>query len=120
MLVNLSNHPSTQWSDSQRNAAIEQYGGIKDLQFPMISPDADTETVSQLAADYCKIVLDLKVDDCFAVHVMGEMSFTYSIVGKLKSNGISCILSTTERNVVDNADGSKTVFFNFVRFREYM
>ena len=50
---------------------------------------------------------------------MGEMTFTYNLVQKLNSYGHYCVASTTERVAVENPDGSKTVQFEFVQFREY-
>ncbi|MDZ7879495.1 MAG: hypothetical protein U5L45_17595 [Saprospiraceae bacterium] len=33
MLLNLSNHPSVSWTKQQFDAAVEQYGSIKDVPF---------------------------------------------------------------------------------------
>ena len=56
--------------------------------------------------------------DIKAVHIMGEMNFTYALVNKLKANGIKCVASTTKRETVEE-NGVKISKFNFVRFREY-
>ena len=53
-----------------------------------------------------------------AVHIMGEMNFTYSLVSKLKAHNIRCVASTTKRETVEEND-VKISKFNFVRFREY-
>lgn len=50
---------------------------------------------------------------------MGEMTFTYALVKRLKEAGIRCVASTTKRICTENADGSRTSQFNFVRFRDY-
>ena len=54
-----------------------------------------------------------------AVHLMGEMTFTYALAQKLKNAGIPCVASTTVREVIDHGDGRKEAQFRFVRFRPY-
>lgn len=115
MLLNLSNHPSATWPDNQKNAAIEKYQTIEDLAFPPIDPTADEDAVNQLMEEYEIKVRKLNPK---AVHIMGEMTFTYRIVNRLKSIGIPCIASTTNRKVTEK-DGIKTSVFEFVRFRSY-
>jgi len=119
MLINLSNHPSEKWSKKQLNATLE-YGQILDMAFPAIDPAASTEEIEALAnAYYAEIVNIFKDrDDNCAVHLMGELTFTFALVQKLQKKGIKCIASTTQRLVTDNGP-SKTVEFNFCRFREY-
>jgi hypothetical protein len=53
-----------------------------------------------------------------AVHIMGEMTFTFALVNLLKEVGIKCIASTTKRNV-EEIDGKHVSTFQFVQFREY-
>ena len=50
---------------------------------------------------------------------MGEMTFVFRMVKLLKRRKIKCVASTTERNVIEHEDGSKTFHFEFVQFREY-
>jgi hypothetical protein len=50
---------------------------------------------------------------------MGEMTFTFTLVKKLKQAGIPCLASTMER-LVKEEDGKKIVEFKFVQFREYV
>lgn len=118
IFVNLSNHPSASWSPEQRRAA-EEYGEIVDMSFPSISPGADRESIMELTEDFLNGILELSSSADVAVHIMGEMTFTYALVERLKSMGIVCVASTTERLAVENPDGSKTVSFDFVRFRQY-
>jgi hypothetical protein len=122
MLVNLSNHPSERWNNTQMNAAIQQYRNVKDITFPNILPTATTEEVQRMAKSYVhqiQILAQNETNQPFAVHVMGEMTFIYRIVLLLHRSNIKCIASTTERNTIENPDGSKTFLFNFVRFRAY-
>lgn len=115
ILVNISNHPSSDWTHKQRDVAINKYGKIEDIQFPKIDPLSESDEVEQLAAKYAQRIEDLQ--PC-VVHVMGEMIFTYKLVSILKENGIMCIASTTNR-ISDMSGDIKTSIFDFVGFREY-
>ena len=118
MLLNFSNHPFSLWEERQVEAA-RQYGEIVDMTFPSIDPDASSETIRELADSYVNDILQIAKDRDVTVHVMGEMTFMFSVVMLLKEKGIRCVASTTERIVTENADGSKTSEFSFVGFREY-
>jgi len=113
MLLNLSNHPSASWSPAQLAAAG---GNVVDLVFPQVAPDGDEAYIESLANEYLDKIL--KMNDIKAVHIMGEMNFTYSLVSKLKAHNIRCVASTTKRETVEE-NGVKISKFNFVRFREY-
>ena len=121
MLINLSNHASSAWSEQQMQAANEQYGDIVDMAFPAIDPWADEADVDELANVFLSKIKLLANDKntTAVVHLMGEFSFTYALVNKLKAEGIDAIVSTSERQAEMNADGSKTIRFDFVRFRKY-
>lgn len=119
MLINLSNHPSEKWQKKQIIAA-EVYGVVSDLPFPSIDPFASIDDISEQADQYSGEILSLLKGQTgtSAVHLMGELTFCYALVHKLQQNGIKCIASTTKRLVTENGN-SKTVEFNFCRFREY-
>lgn len=120
MLLNLSNHPSAKWSEAQRQAALEQYGEIRDLPFPQIPPEADTEEVRRLAEEYETQIRQLADDrPRFVVHVMGELTFTFILVNRLLSIGIPCVASASKRIVIEESGGHKISQFNFVKFRSY-
>lgn len=116
MLLNLSNHPSASWPEEQLTAAIEKYNSVEDLAFPQINPEWDSDQIEQLAEEYEIKVRKLNPT---AVHLMGEMTFTYKLVNRLKAIGIPCIASTTERIATEDGNGNKTSVFQFVRFRMY-
>lgn len=116
MLLNLSNHPSQQWSEAQQQTARTQYGSIEDLPFPAIDPKSSSAAIQQLAQDYCERIVALQPQ---AVHIMGEMTFTCTLVRLLQAQGMVCIASTSQRNVVVEANGKKTVQFDFEQFRVY-
>lgn len=116
MLLNLSNHPSDQWEKAQRQTAIAQYGKIEDLAFPNIDPQSSSKAIQRLAMDYCQQIVELQPQ---AVHVMGEITFTFTLVRLLQKQEISCIASTSQRKVLTEANGQKTVLFEFEQFRGY-
>lgn len=116
MLVNLSNHPVDKWTDEQRNIATMQYGDIVDMPFPAINPHADELSLKQEASYYIDLILQMKPT---AVHIMGELTFTFYIVSQLKKHDILCIASTTHRIVMEQDNQTKTITFQFAGFRAY-
>ncbi|MEE3384455.1 MAG: CRISPR-associated protein [Prevotella sp.] len=118
MLLNFSNHPSSLWEERQVEAT-RQYGEIADMPFPSIDPGVSSETVKEMAKSYVHDILQIAKNHDVTVHVMGEMTFVFSVVTQLEEKGIRCVASTTERIVKDNDDGTKTSEFSFVGFREY-
>jgi hypothetical protein len=121
MLINLSNHPSANWSVSQL-AEAAKYGQVVDLPFPVINPEADSSEIMHLAESFevkVKQMLSNKNTELNAVHLMGELTFCFALVNRLQKVGITCLASTTSRLAVDFTDGTKTSRFDFIRFREY-
>ena len=119
MFINLTNHPSANWSCLQREEAL-RFGKIVDMPFPVILPNASSVEVQLLAETYVsKVMEEMMQEQCIVVHIMGEMTFTYKVVSLLKEEGITCLASTTERNVIIEPDGKKISEFTFVQFREY-
>jgi len=122
MLINLSNHPSDKWNAAQTEAALNGYAEIRDLPFPQINPEADTDTIRALAKEYLHKAETLFTESktgANAVHIMGELTFVYAFVSLATAKQIACVASTTVRNVLEESGGQKTVQFNFVRFRNY-
>lgn len=116
MLLNLSNHPSVNWPANQKEVAISKYSTIEDLSFPQIPPTMDEDELNKIVEEYEIKVRQL---DPTAVHLMGEMTFTFRLVTRLKSIGIPCIASTTERIAAEDKNGNKISLFKFVNFRNY-
>jgi len=125
MLINLSNHPSANWSEQQIEAAKEQFGNIKDLPFPQIDPSANPFQVAKMAENYFNRIRKMFNDAGIitlansAVHIMGELTFCHVLIGLLHKKGYKCVASTTERSIIEEKDGRKTAQFTFVQFREY-
>lgn len=124
MLLNFSNHPSSQWPEKQMNEAIRLFDGVIDLEFPQISPFASEEDIINLSKLYLSKIIEFKnLYPQFAVHIMGEFTFTYRMIYLLQQHNIPCYASTTERTtleVTENHIVKKTTIFNFVKFRKYI
>lgn len=119
LLINLSNHPYDEWSEEQRKAA-EAYGRCEDIAFPKVDPMASAEDIDRLAEDYLAKIEERTVAHHVTVHLMGEMCLVVALVQKLKSRGIACVASTTNRIVEQLPDGTKKVTFDFQQFRPYL
>lgn len=117
VLINLTNHPSSNWDEKQIQAA-KVHGEIKDLSFPCIEPNESSENIVHLTEKYVSYIQEQSQFFDVTVHVMGEMTFTYAVVSRLKELGIRCVASTTERTVKEE-DGKKISEFRFVQFRDY-
>ncbi|MFW5525786.1 MAG: TIGR02221 family CRISPR-associated protein [Prevotella sp.] len=119
VFVNLSNHPSADWSEEQKKAALV-YGGIIDVPFPSV-PSSCSDKAMQKLADKAVGAVGKAAYPAreVTVHVMGEMTLTYRIVNKLKARGIRCLASTSDRVANDLGNGEKISQFHFVEFREY-
>jgi hypothetical protein len=117
MFINLTNHPSSGWSEAQL-AAAHQYGDIVDMSFPIVEPYFTKDDILRLVKECMEVIMGMRDGDT-VVHVMGEMTFTHNLVNALEEADIICLASTTERNIVMTPDGKKLSEFKFVQFREY-
>lgn len=118
-LINLSNHPSSSWSNSQLQTALTHFGDITDIPFPEIDPEWDNVQIAELAQTYFQKIREMAMNAVPVVHIMGEYSFCFALVGLLKDEGIQAVVSTSKRQSVMHDDGTKTIKFDFVRFRNY-
>ena len=119
MFINLTNHPSSGWSEEQLKAAHQYSDHILDMKFPDIKPEYSTAMVKKFADVMVGIITTTCKSEKPVVHIMGEMTYTYHVVSLLKEQGITCVASTTERLVKMTPDGKKISEFKFVQFREY-
>jgi hypothetical protein len=121
MLINLSNHPFEKWDDAHKQAAFSHYGIVEDFAFPEVNPNADTDEVTRLAAEYlsaCITKLETTDGKKDAIHISGEPCFLFQFVTLAKAQGILCVSSTTRR-LVTSEGKIKTSVFQFVNFRKY-
>lgn len=120
MLINISNHPITTWSNEQIAMAKSLWGDVCDVALPNISPHLDGAEVLQKAETdvekYSSIIRGY--DNNSAFHIMGESVYCFHIIRLLKERGNTVVASTTERDVSYNGE-EKVSHFNFVKFREY-
>jgi hypothetical protein len=120
MFVNLSNHPSTNWSEAQAASAREIGGEIHDISFPEIPGSWDTSQVTCLAEELANRIFALSPE---AVMVQGEATAVYWIVRDLCCKGVLCYAATSRRvaHMVSTFEGAtvKQSEFEFVRFRRY-
>ena len=116
MLINLSNHPLCNWTPEQKALAEERYSTIIDMPFPAIDPYANEASLKEFAQTYIDNILAMKPS---AVHIMGELTFTFYLVKQLHAKGICCIASTTARIVTEKDHLTKTTTFQFASFRPY-
>ena len=114
MFINFSNHPSSSWSESQLLAA-KQYGEVKDIAFPSISPSLSPEQTKKLAQQYINEIISLQPT---CIMIQGEFTFVHYIVNTLKEHNIKCVAACTER-IVKEEGNKKISEFSFVQFREY-
>ena len=119
MLVNFTNHPCSQWSESQKKAA-ERYGSVVDLAFPQVDPGCDEAALDALALQYAAQLRALAPD---AVLCQGEFTLAYRVTRLLLEEGIPVLAACTRRRVQEtiSPDGSvvRHSIFVFERFRCY-
>lgn len=121
LFLNLSNHPSGLWKKHQKAAAL-QWGEIVDVPFPNIPPEWTNEEVETLVEEYvekCLALEEAKNGAIAAIHLMGEMTFTFKLLQRLKEMDITVLASTTERLSSQDEKGNKVTVFNFIQFRKY-
>jgi len=119
MLINLSNHPSSLWSKEQYSTAIDKFGSVIDLEFPVIDPEGDEDYIERMTDEFYFKIKDLrKEEETITVHIMGEQTFCHALINKLTRIGIPCVASTTKRKV-KIVENQKVSEFQFVRFRYY-
>jgi hypothetical protein len=111
MLINLSNHPSSQWGEAQFSAAQNQFGDIVDVAFPQVPANATSADVLLLAKLVLGEILALN-EGVHHIHVMGEMSFVFAFVKLAQQKGLTCWVSCTER-LAEEKDGKKITTFVF-------
>ncbi|MDE6435188.1 MAG: hypothetical protein K2L07_13270 [Lachnospiraceae bacterium] len=120
MLLNLTNHPSSDWSFSQLESAIERWDTVVDIPFPDAPADFDEDQIIQLAETIVKKAVVLHPD---AVLCQGEMTLAFSLVHMFHAYGIPAYAATSCRQskeeVKEDGETQKQSIFRFVKFRKY-
>lgn len=129
ILINISNHPSSKWSEKQK----EGWDEIIDIPFPNVPPQNDTAQVVNSVLDFVgkevtPTVLGLQSkyageDYDYSFFIAGEQTFTLYLIMSIKNycGFVNLAIPTTERKVVEKQEGDKTLkesVFEFVRWRE--
>ena len=121
VFVNVSNHPSDNWSKEQLKAARQYGDSILDIPFPEIDPNCTDQEMDALVNETFAEIMKIDAD---WVMVQGEYVFTYRLVQKLQGQNKHVVASQTKRFVREetNAEGhTQTVReFRFAGFREYL
>ena len=118
LLINLSNHPYHLWKDPQK-AKAEVYGKCIDMAFPAVSSTASKSDIDSLSNEFLLNILEYTSTYEVTIHLMGEMTFCFSLLQKLNKLHIPAIASTTERICKESNNSTKESVFDFIRFREY-
>jgi hypothetical protein len=118
VFINLSNHPSNNWSPKQCDAALSLAERIMDIPFPNVPPTHSLAAVREMVKGALVQIEDaapcLWAD--IVLHVMGEASFIAQMVLSAPEE-MELVCSTTERVSVEKEDGTKVSVFTFCKFR---
>lgn len=120
MLINLSNHPHTKWSEAQRQEALERWHMVEDRPFPDVDPRMEPATLARVAAD---IANEIAARHPQAVLCQGEYTMTYALVKELQRRGLRVVAAVSARKSTEetgpNGETVKRSVFRFVAFRPY-
>lgn len=124
VFLNISNHPSTTWSETQLEASklIDSKAQIVDFPFPLVDPTWSTIEVKEAAKhtwNQIQALLNTRDQKVIAAMIAGEPIMCSYLVGLLKHVEIKCYSATTTREVQMDENGVKQSTFTFVRFREW-
>ena len=115
LFINFSNHPSDTWTTPQTSAALAYADQIIDIPFPAVDPTMDERGIYDLAD---KMTSEIMTMNPAAVLCQGEFGLCFSVVRRLQKAGVQVLYACSERKV--RVEGStKTVQFDFVKFRRY-
>jgi hypothetical protein len=121
MLINLSNHPSAEWGEYQKNEVSKRFGEIIDIQLPIVPPEANEEDILEIAKkykdkiDYVFSNIELKGKNENGVNLMGEMTFYFARMFLKYNNNFYA--STTP--VDEEVNKKRQKEFKFIKFRKY-
>ncbi|MEM6318140.1 MAG: TIGR02221 family CRISPR-associated protein [Bacteroidota bacterium] len=110
-LLNVSHHPFAHWSTAQRQLAQQQFGSVRDLAFPEVDAALSPTAFNALVEQYYRQIKQLRPQ---AVHIMGELTFTYALVRRLKGEGVVCLASVVHRQIGQSED--RTIDYDFRKY----
>ena len=120
-LYNISNHPSVDWGEEQR----EGWDEIYDVPFPQVDPTLSWRQVEKIAdellhnndLDGCLANLEEGIWDRDEIFIMIQGEFTLSFILYQYLERIGHVAIPTTQRVETIKDGVKTSIFKFVRWR---
>jgi len=123
MFINVSNHPSTRWSEEQFKAAHAISDTIVDIPFPNVPANETHVTgIAHGIIDSVYSVLKGELPKDTTVMVSGELSVSFYAIQSLLRRGFKVVVACSERISQEQVqpDGStkKVAVFKFVQFRE--
>lgn len=127
LFVNVSNHPSSTWSVEQKQAALKGGRMLVDIPFPSVPPTATRNDIRDMGYELIHTIDDTIAnyggsESTTTITIVGEFSLTIFVIVKIRIllPGLNIVVATSERNTVINEDGSKTIRFEFVQFRQIL
>jgi hypothetical protein len=118
-LINLSNHPSDDWSVEQKALWAE----IIDIGFPDIDPTATADDIFELATQYAsrvKVEIAEDMDTPFYLHLAGEYTFCYLLSAQLINViplAVACTARMKTEEITPTGVVKSTTQFKFVQWR---
>jgi hypothetical protein len=118
-LINLSNHPSGDWSNEQKS----QWADIIDIKFPDISPSATVEEVQELVSQYVsriKVEIMEDAETPLFLHLAGEYTFCYLLNAQLSDIiplAVACTARVKTEEITPAGVVKSTTQFKFVQWR---
>lgn len=112
LLINLTHFPYESWEEKQKEVS-KLYGKCVDLKFPLINSDIDELGIGQLIEKYLNEILFYTENYEVTVLIMGEMTFCFQLITRLKALQIPCISSCVTLNSTEEITSS------FNSFRHY-
>ena len=121
IFINLSNHPSKNWSKEQKEAVINLIPNaeIVDVAFPMVDSLMNESEILKLSE---QILTEITAYNPSVVMCQGEFGLTFCMVTLLKGMGIKTVYGCSERRTTERQtpNGTEKIStFSFVKFREY-
>jgi hypothetical protein len=121
--ANLSNHPVSSWTDTQRETALAlNFGAPMDLP-DLVSEIPPDDAMTSVSARAARVADEVVARGARGAFVAGEFTYTVALVRELQSLGVRCFAATTRREVstkiLDDERIETLHTFCFVRWREY-
>lgn len=114
VFLNISNEPSSTWSEAQL-AAASMYGKIIDIPTPFVPYNLDYQEITLLAVMYAERVSN-EYPGTKIVQIMGgEATFDFTLVGILQFRQIHCVAAAYDFPQSEGQPARR----EFVQFRSY-